>query len=180
MEAHKLENYSYEDYLDIDRSTPDKERYELIFGDIYMMSGASRKHQDVVGNIFFILKQLQKESGCTPVIAPYDLKIECAGVIHVVQPDILLYCDDAVRPCAIFEVLSPSTAYKDKSVKKDLYEECGIPNYFIVDPLAQTIDKFLLSEGKYHYDRCYGDEDEMDIECLNRTVSIPEIFPQGT
>ena len=31
MEAHKLENYSYEDYLDIDRSTPDKERHELIF-----------------------------------------------------------------------------------------------------------------------------------------------------
>jgi len=176
MEAHKLENYRYEDYLDIDRSTPDEERYGLIFADIYMMSGASRKHQDIVLNIAFILRRLQKESGCTPVIAPYDLKIECAGAIHVVQPDILLYCDDPERPCALFEVLSPSTAYKDKSIKKDLYEQCAVLNYFIVDPLANTIDKFLLSEGKYHYDRCYGDEDEMHIECLNRSVSIPEIF----
>jgi hypothetical protein len=47
MEAYSLDNYSYEDYLEIDSSTPDSERYELIFGHIYMMSGASRVHQDV-------------------------------------------------------------------------------------------------------------------------------------
>ncbi len=176
MEAQKLENYSYEDYLEIDQSTPDRERYELIFGHIYMMSGASREHQDIVGNIFFVLKQLQKESDCTPVIAPYDLKIECAGAINVVQPDILLYCEDEQRPCAIFEVLSPSTAYKDKSIKKDLYEQCGILNYFIVDPLAKTIDKFSLKEEKYLYDRCYGGEDEMYVECLDRRISAQEIF----
>jgi len=44
METHKLENYSFEDYLEIDRSTPEEERYELIFGNIYMMRGASREH----------------------------------------------------------------------------------------------------------------------------------------
>ena len=172
MGAHKLENYSYEDYLNIDRSTPDEERYELIFGDIYMMSGASREHQDIVLNISFLLKQLQKESGCTPVIAPYDLKIDCGGVTSVVQPDILLYCEEAEKPCAVYEVLSPSTAYKDKSTKKDLYELCGIQNYFIVDPLAKTIDTFLLKEGKYHYDRCYGDDDMVFIECLNCEISV--------
>jgi Uma2 family endonuclease len=176
MEVHKLENYSYEDYLEIDRSTPDEERVELIFGKIYMMSGASREHQDIVGNIFFVLKQLQKESGCAPVVAPYDLKIECAGVTNIVQPDILLYCEDEQKPCAIFEVLSPSTAYKDKSIKKDLYEQCGIVNYFVVDPLAKTIDKFLLIEEKYHYDRCYGGKDEMPAECLEHPLSVQKIF----
>jgi len=51
MEAFHLDNYSYEDYLQIDKTTPDNEYYELIFGNIYAMSGVTAKHQDIVGNI---------------------------------------------------------------------------------------------------------------------------------
>ena len=51
MEALKLDNYSYQDYLDIDSTTSDDTRVELIFGEIYMMSGCTANHQDAVGNI---------------------------------------------------------------------------------------------------------------------------------
>ncbi len=178
MEAYDLDNYTYEDYLQIDKTTPDEERYELIFGHIFMMSGASREHQDIVGSIFFTLKQLQKESGCSPVIAPFDLKIECKGVSNVVQPDVLLYCEDELRPCAIFEVLSPSTAYKDKGVKKELYESCAILEYFLVDPLAKTVEKFILQDNRYMYDRCYGEDDKIHISCLKSEFSIEELLQQ--
>ena len=47
-DARALENYTYEDYLDIANST--EERVELIFGKIYMMAGASALHQDTVGS----------------------------------------------------------------------------------------------------------------------------------
>lgn len=180
MEAVDLENYTYEDYLNIDRSTPENERYELIFGHIYAMSGASAPHQDVVGSLFFKLKQLQKTTDCLPRVAPFDLKIECSGSVNVVQPDIILYCQDKEIPCAVFEVLSPSTAYKDKGIKKDLYESCGIINYFLVDPLAKTIDKFILENDKYLYDKCYGfDEegsDDLFVECLNMSIDVKEFF----
>jgi len=176
MGAYALDNYRYADYLQIDKTTPIEERYELIFGHIYMMSGANRAHQDIVLNISFKMKQLKKESGCAPVIAPYDLKMECDGIINVVQPDVLLYCKDEQIPCAIFEVLSPSTAYKDKSVKKELYERCGVLNYFLVDPLGKTIDKFILKDTEYVYDRCYGEDDLMYIECLNIEVSVQEML----
>jgi len=179
MGVYELDNYSYEDYLEIDKSTPDSERYELIFGHIYMMSGASAKHQDIVGSIFFTLKLLQKESGCFPRIAPYDLKIECDATVQITQPDVILYCDDKEIPCAVFEVLSPSTAYKDKSVKKELYECYGILNYFLIDPLAETVDKFILQDSKYIYDRCYGMDDKMSIECLNVDVKVRDFFEQS-
>ncbi|KIM03610.1 MAG: hypothetical protein KU28_11155, partial [Sulfurovum sp. PC08-66] len=66
-EALRLDNYTYEDYLEIDATT--KERLELIFGEIYMMAGASALHQDSVGNIFFVLKKIAKEyPKCTPRI----------------------------------------------------------------------------------------------------------------
>lgn len=186
MEAKKLENYSYEDYLNIDKTTPDSERYELIFGRIYAMSGASAKHQDLVLNIAFKLKQIQKNSNCLTRIAPFDLKLKVDNNINIVQPDIMLFCDKKELPCAVFEVLSPSTAYKDKGVKKDLYESAGILNYFIVDATLKTVDKFILKDGKYEYDRCYAlgyDEgkkeevsDDMFIECLNEKVNMKEFF----
>jgi len=176
MGARELANYSYEDYLQIVSTTPENERYELIFGHIYAMAGASAIHQDVVGAIFAKLRSLRKETDCFPRLAPFDLKIECAGSINVVQPDILVYCNKKEIPCAIFEVLSPSTAYKDKTVKKDLYEQCGILNYFLVDPEAKTVDKFLLKENKYHYIGCYGVDDKMKVECFDLEVDVKEMF----
>lgn len=162
--------------MEILQATPENERYELIFGEIYAMAGASALHQDVVLSIASFLKSLKNRTKCFPRVAPFDLKIECAGSINVVQPDILLYCQESELPCAIFEVLSPSTAYKDKTVKKDLYEQCGVVNYFLVDPEAKTIDKFLLKEQKYHYIGCYGVEDTMEIECFSMEVDVGEMF----
>ncbi len=180
MEAFNLDNYSYDDYLQIDRTTPDNEYYELIFGNIYAMSGATATHQDIVLNIATHLREYKKQSKCFPRIAPFDLKIECTGVVNVVQPDIILYCEEKEVPCAIFEVLSPSTAYKDKGMKKDLYESCAVLNYFLVDPLAKTIDKFILKDNKYFYDKCYGidekNSDIMPIECLDAEVDIKVFF----
>lgn len=178
MGARELANYTYEEYLEIDASTPVNERYELIFGHIYMMSGASAVHQDIVGSIFFILKNLQNKTKCLPRIALFDLKIECSGEINVVQPDILLYCKNKELPCAVFEVLSPSTAYKDKTVKKDLYELCGVQNYFIVDPEAKTINKFLLQDETYDYVGCFGLPDDMEIECMHQKVEVAKLFDE--
>ena len=174
-EAIKLENYSYQDYLDIDQST--SERVELIGGEIFMMAGASAAHQDVVLNIALILKNIvnNDKSKCLPRIAPYDLKLFKDNDKNVVQPDIMLFCENKI-PCAVFEVLSNSTAYKDKSVKKELYERFGIKEYFIVDTTLKIIDKYELSGGKYYYVKGFGLEDHMMINCLNQKMNIEEVF----
>jgi len=174
-EALELSNYTYQDYLDIDKNS--KERVEFIFGDIYMMAGASASHQDAVGNIFFILKSISKvKEKCLPRIAPFDLKLKNKNSVSVVQPDIMLFCEDEQIPCAVFEVLSPSTAHKDKTVKKELYERSGIKEYFLVNVEFKIIDKFVLVDGKYFYDKAYGKDEEMDIVCLDSVIVVSEIF----
>ena len=174
MGARELQNYSYEDYLQIDATTPDEERYELIFGEIYMMSGASGVHQDIVLNIAILLKQLSTK-GCKTRIAPYDLKLSCATQTHVVQPDVLLLCQESTLPCAVFEVLSPSTATKDKTVKKELYEVCGIQEYFIISAEYKTVDKYTLEDGRYMI-KSYGIEDELELTCAQATLKVADIF----
>jgi len=173
-EALKLENYTYEDYLDIDQST--QERVELIDGKIYMMAGASALHQDIVLNLAFLLKNITKtKKKCLPRIAPFDLKLKQDNKINVVQPDVMLFCQDEI-PCVVFEVLSPSTAHKDKGIKKDLYESSGIGEYFLVNIEFKTIDKFTLIDGKYLYDKSYWIEDIMPILCLDSEIDVAEIF----
>ena len=174
--AFKLANYTYEDYLSIDQTT--KERVELIDGQIYMMAGASALHQDIVLNLGYLLKSIsKKEKRCFPRIAPYDLKLQRDKDISVVQPDVMVFCADKL-PCAIFEVLSPSTAYKDKSIKKELYEANGITEYFLVNIEFQTIDKFILLDEKYIYDRVYGVEDMMPIVCIDSDIEVSEVFAE--
>ena len=176
MQSYNLENYTYKDYLEIDKTTPDEERYELIFGHIYMMAGASRVHQDAVLNIAFLLKTLQKEKNCSAVIAPYDIKLKCDNTLNVVQPDVMLFCEDKNIPCVVCEVLSPSTAHKDKTVKKELYECFGIQNYLIIDPVNRYVDKFILQDGKLIYDRCYGADEKMRVDCFDEEIDIESFF----
>jgi len=174
-EALKLENYSYNDYLDIDKST--EERVELIFGQIYMMAGASALHQDAVLNLGYILKNISKaKKRCTPRIAPFDLKLNVDKNISVVQPDVMLFCTSEEIPCAVFEVLSPSTAHKDKTVKKELYEKSGIEEYFLVNVEFQLVEKFILQNRQYVYDKAYGIEETIEIACLNEKMLVSEIF----
>ena len=173
--ALKLENYSYDDYCDIDQST--KERVELIFGKIYMMAGASAAHQDAVLNLGYILKKFSKEKqSCTPRIAPFDLKLTVNNDISVVQPDVMLFCSDEETPCAVFEVLSPSTAHKDKTVKKELYEQSGIEEYFLINVEFKIVEKFILKNKDYVYDKAYGIEESIPLLCLDEEIVVSEVF----
>ncbi len=176
-EAKVLENYSYQNYLKIANST--KEYVELIFGKIYMMAGASALHQDVVLNIAFLLKSFSKaKQKCLPRVAPYDLKLKVNNQINIVQPDIMLFCEDDKKPCAIFEVLSPSTALKDKTVKKELYEQSAIKEYFLVNAEYKIVEKFILTNDKYEYAGAYGQEDEIEIKCLEEKIELKEVFEE--
>jgi len=168
-----LDSYSYEDYLDIANST--EQRVELIFGKIYMMAGASALHQDVVGNIFFKLKSNAKD-GCKPRVAPFNLKLKVDKKINVVQPDVMLFCNEVETPCAIFEVLSPSTALKDKTVKKALYQKAGVKEYFLVNAEYKIVEKFELTDKAYELGGIYGVDDNITVKCLGLEVELKEIF----
>jgi len=175
MEAIKLDNYTYQDYLDIDSTTSEDTRVELIFGEIYMMSGCTANHQDTVGNIYFNLRSI-KNTTCIPRVAPYDIKINIDHNISVVQPDVMILCEDNELPCAVFEVLSPSTASKDKGVKKELYELAGIKEYYIVNSDLKIVDKFLLDNGRYYYVKGFNTTDTIKIDCIDADISVEDIF----
>lgn len=90
-------------------------------------------------------------------------------------PDAMIVCNkDIIKgrgifgaPDLIVEVLSPSTAKKDKGVKKTLYEKHGVKEYWIVDILGRSIDVYLLKNGKFELDNVYTLYPEKEWEEMN-------------
>jgi Uma2 family endonuclease len=62
-----------------------------------------------------------------------------------IMPDQLIYS----VPDMICEVLSPSTAATDRGVKFDDYEAHGVAEYWIIDPVRETIEQYVRTRGRY-------------------------------
>ncbi len=153
--------YSYADYL----TWQFDEMVELIKGKIYAMSPApSKKHQFILGNIYLILGNLYKKSSCKVCIAPFDVKLlnnklstPDSQIFSVVQPDIFIVCDETKlqklachgAPDLVIEILSPGNSKKEMGIKFDLYEENKVLEYWIVEPLNETVQIYSLQNEKY-------------------------------
>ena len=151
MGAVKLEylpHYTYEDYLKFEG------KWEIVYGVAYNMSPAPmKKHQYISNNIAWVLKETLKECARCEALLPVDYKID---EDTVVQPDNLVVCDEEMEgayitkaPLIIFEVLSKSTAMKDKHLKYELYEKEGVKYYVIVDPDEKMAKLYKLFQGRY-------------------------------
>ena len=140
----KQGEYTVADYY----AWPEDERIELIDGIIYDMSAPYVVHQDLVGEISYVLQSyVKKNKGkCRVYVAPVDVQLDCDNKT-MVQPDILVACqrDKFTRknmlgaPDMVVEVLSPNTRKKDMTIKLKKYVEAEVREYWIVDPDKETV-----------------------------------------
>jgi len=135
----------------------DRNRYEILDGELYMTPSPSVEHQLVVAELTRILAEHVAKRGLGKVIpAPMDVVL---GETNVVQPDILFIRTDRlpprkakniqVPPDLIVEVVSPSSVEQDRGDKKHVYARHGIAHYWIVDPEARRLEMYTLSRGSY-------------------------------
>jgi Uma2 family endonuclease len=62
----------------------------------------------------------------------------------------------------VVEILSPSTALRDRHTKYEIYEQQGVKYYLIVDTDKQTIEIYKLLNGKYEL-QSNGNKDGFDL-----------------
>lgn len=150
---------TYADYL----TWPDDVRYELIDGQAYAMVPApARAHQQLVGELYRQVANVLKGKPCQALVAPLDVRLPRPGqgdaeTDTVVQPDLLVVCDPSkldergVRgaPDWIVEVLSPTTAARDQTVKLAAYERAGVSECWLVHPTDRVVTVYRLVDGAY-------------------------------
>ena len=128
--------------------------WELIYGIPYAMSPAPMiKHQLISNKIAWQLQESLKDCKKCQALLPIDWRVDNETVV---QPDNLVICHTPLleayikkAPKIIFEILSKSTASKDKNLKYNLYEQEGVDYYAIVDPNESIAKVYRLKDGRY-------------------------------
>lgn len=137
--------YTGEDYDNL----PDDVRAELIDGYFYNMSPPNRRHQRILGLLFNqIFNHISENNGdCEVYPAPFAVNLFPERDNTYVEPDISVICDKdklTDRGCAgapdwIIEIISPGNPEHDYVRKLSLYMEAGVREYWIVNPIKETI-----------------------------------------
>jgi Uma2 family endonuclease len=180
-------SYTYADYLKWHFS----ERLELLRGKIFKMSPApSRLHQQISINLSGTLFNYFKQNPCNLYAAPFDVRLvkqktPDEKVITVVQPDLCVICDESLlddkgcngAPDLIIEILSPGNTKKEMGIKFDLYEENGVKEYWIVEPIDKTVFVYTLENNKYKGKKPFTEDDILTSDLFpNLAISLKEIF----
>ncbi len=166
--------YTFADYL----KWNDGKRYELIDGQVYILAPApSPEHQRISGELYRQISNYLLDKDCQVFAAPFDVRLpegeeRDEEILTIVQPDILVVCDKSKldqrglkgAPDMVIEIVSPSTAGRDRGVKRDLYERNGVREYWLVDYSNKTIEVYLLNEGnRYGKPVVYSAEEKVPV-----------------
>lgn len=144
-------------YADYAALPDDGKRYEILDGELFVTPSPAPQHQIILANLVRVLDPYVHRRGLGRVLfAPLDVIFADSSIA---QPD-AIYLDNTRMslisrrgieggPNLLVEVLSPSTARTDRSVKFALYARYGVDFYWIVDPEARVLEAYRRAGGAY-------------------------------
>jgi Uma2 family endonuclease len=166
--------WTYDDYL---RLPNDGRRYEIIEGVLYVSPAPKYRHQFAAGALFALLWHYVRERGLGVVLAaPFEVYL--SERIRPLQPDIIFLRAevqpsidasgfDGIPDLAV-EILSPSSIRRDRFIKFAVYENAGVPEYWIVDPETRSVEVYVWRNGLY----------ELHVHAVGGAAVTSTLFPE--
>lgn len=158
----------------------ERRKDEKIDGVIYdMLPSPNYTHGIINNNINRIIGNGLKNSLCLVFMENLDFKYHPEVNDDYLCPDIMVICDRrhlkggsySGVPKFIAETLSHSTAKRDKTEKKDIYEKAGVEEYWIVSPQG-AVEIYYLENGKYVLEQNYMLQDDKEDDEYNAETEI--------
>ena len=146
---------TYDDYCALPN---DRNRYEILDGELSVTPAPATKHQIALGNLYRILSiHVVANRIGRLLLAPTDLIL---AATTVVQPDLIFIASDRSQvvtlrgvegaPTLVVEILSPTTQTNDRQMKAQLYAKYAVPHYWIIDPDKETLQAYALAGTQYN------------------------------
>lgn len=184
------EKMTYAAFREMDIPEGDTSIYELIHGEIVKRASPNTPHQRVSMKLIRQLDRYNEAKNIGEIFhAPYDVYFdeENAGI----QPDLVFVTNERrsiVRenngmvgaPDLVVEIISKGTMDKDRVLKKDLYEQFGVREYWIVDPRNRSIEVYALENGRYRLFSFAAEEGKIQSSVLPAfEMEVNLVFPEG-
>lgn len=173
---------TFEDWLHF---PDDGKLYEILGGELFVSPTPSWRHQLILTELLFRLRNYLGQGARGRVVsAPAGVRLSDEDVV---EPDLVVILEEhrdridessvAGTPDLVIEILSPGTAGRDLGAKRTLYEHAGVPEYWIVDPKAETIQVLALSGDAYREAALYRRGDTLLSPLLpGLEIPVAQIF----
>jgi Uma2 family endonuclease len=158
-------------------------RHEYINGEVYAMTGGTLNHSEIAINFSSIIRGHLRGSGCR--VFNSDARVNIHKSNDYVYPDISVSCDERDKvatkflshPCLIVEVLSTTTEAYDRGDKFGLCRRSpSLQDYVLVSSTKIAVDIYHKNDqGRWEIIN-YSAGDKLELECINLTLPIEEIF----
>ncbi len=155
--------YTSEDYWNL----PEGQRAELIDGKLYAMAPPSFTHQKIS---FSLSRKIAdyidfNKGNCEVVPAPFAVNLDANDKTWI-EPDISIICDKTKitekeckgAPDWVIEVTSPSTQSRDYLKKLWLYQNAGVREYWIINPIMQNVQVYSFGDEETSNQFSFNDE----------------------
>jgi Uma2 family endonuclease len=179
QESSLYSGISVEDYLRIEEASPT--RHEYVAGYLHAMTGASKRHNEIVFNLTQLLGPTARRRTCKVWFS--DVKLRASETV-IYYPDLIVSCDPqdrsthmSTRPCVIVEVLSPSTQKTDRSEKLLMYR--GIESlmaYLVVHQSQQRVERHWRTADGAWRSSIVEDDGMVPCPCLDVNISLTDLY----
>lgn len=166
--AAGIPQVSPEDYLLHEAASSTK--HEYVDGQIVAMAGAGERHNRIAGNAFFRLRTAARGTPCGVFIS--DMKLRVAATNAFYYPDVMLVCAEDAHPhyksspCAVIEVLSPSTAAIDRREKWLAYRTLpSLSVYLLADADSRHAEYWLRDADGAWRQGTLEENEVLNIDC---------------
>jgi Uma2 family endonuclease len=169
---------------------PEGIRGEVIGGEVVVAPSPSPEHQSSLGLIAAdLIGAFQRGRGGPGgwwILPDVDVSF---GPHDVLRPDLVGWRRERVpefprerpiehRPDWVCEILSPSTAARDRGQKRDIYRAAGVPWYWLIDTANRTISVLRLTSEGFVDDRTAGDEGTAALPPFDAVeLELAALFP---
>jgi len=176
---------SLEEFEQFEETSPVK--HEFWNGTLIAMAGGTNNHTIICGNIFGAAKNALSGKPCRARSSEQRVRIESANAEY--YPDALVFCPPArltgkgdrilLNPKVIFEVLSESTAEKDRGEKSLSYRSCpSITDYILVSQDRILVEHFHRVKGGWFLQSFNSLEDSLSFPDVEIALPLSEIYDE--
>lgn len=182
MSALSKHHYlSPEQYLLDENDNASSIRHEYVNGQVYAMAGASRGHNRIAGRFFLRLSTHLENSRCEVFQSDMKVGLQRKDDTRFYYPDLQVSCEEEndtyynTSPCLIVEVLSESTARKDRTEKLLAYQGISsLQEYILCSQDTAHVEVYRRSKG-WQRER-FNDGQHFILESIDLEISVDDLY----